>query len=157
MLHTHAGRYSIFLKNWGRAGRAVGGGGETDWHPPPKKTLKKPTTNNIVNLQNSNPRLNSPWCEKKWRRGLFLDARKICPLFRKLLLALLDCDRYRSIQVFSDESCADPDNFFPGGFRDIFLEFWLNNKIVDVPSKQNCGVQTKQNRVPTKQNWANKK
>lgn len=28
---------------------------------------------------------------------------------------------------------------------------------MDVPSKQNCGVQTKQNRVPTKQNWANKK
>lgn len=43
-----------------------------------------------------------------------------------ILLALLDCDRYRIIQVqfvFSDESCADPDNFFPGGFRDIFLEF----------------------------------
>lgn len=91
--------------------------------PPKKKTPKKTTTNNIVNLQNSNPRLNSPWCEKKWRRGLFLDARKICPLFRKLLLALLDCDKYRIIQVFSDESCADPDNFFPGGFRDIFLEF----------------------------------
>lgn len=51
---------SIFLKNWGRAGRAVGegGGGQIDI-PPPKKNPKK-TTNNIVNLQNSNPRLNSP-------------------------------------------------------------------------------------------------
>lgn len=118
---------SIFLKNWGRAGRAVVvGGGGTDWHPPQKKTPKKTTTNNIVNLQNSNPRLNSPWCEKKWRRGLFLDARKICPLFRKLLLALLDCDKYRIIQVFSDESCADPDNFFPGGFRDIFFGIFRN-------------------------------
>lgn len=50
---------SIFLKNWGRAGRAVGeGGGQIDT-PPQKKNPKKTTTNNIVNLQNSNPRLNS--------------------------------------------------------------------------------------------------
>lgn len=28
--------------------------------------------------------------------------------------------------VFSDESCADPDNFFPGGFRDIFFGIFRN-------------------------------